>query len=261
MCLRCVRMAPPAICFQIKAIMPLDVKYDSRFAGYFHERQSHAPRFSTSSRFPRPHDEEKLPGPIATKLPAEKKSFCATFGSSRRDELWARKEVETRSKVAQLEGNGSVSVTPRRAVTPVRTRSHAIDTSNDMGTTHRSVVGPATFSQAKRYYDPIAKLEAEEIRLKPGPAAYDTQAQPGTFSLRERTAGMHDLSERHLLMQKFAREGTHTPRRFEASIMGHLGGGTIPRAGRKGSVFDPVDKSGTSPGPGAYTPQYGLRSR
>lgn len=255
--------------------MPLDTKFEERFTGFFHERQSHAPRFSTSCRFPRSNIESDLqPGPIATKL-AEKKSFSASFGSSKRDDLWLRKECETRSKVAQLEGNGSVSITPlKRATTPTYSTGRQYEHQNQYqqqqqpqaytryDTPTRAVVGPVSFTHAKRFYDPLVVKQGEP-RRKPGPATYDTLAQPGTFSLRERTAGLMDQSQRRVLMEKYAREGTHTPRRYETSLMGPMAGGAIPRAGRSGlGLFaEQLRESANSPGPGAYQPQYGLRSR
>jgi hypothetical protein len=201
--------------------MPIDQPFRQRFEGFFNERRSQAPKFSTASRNtlltpyhfgggfgtePKAaHNISTTPVGPRSYTPTTRHAPSATFGTARRADLF---------------GNSISGVADRDAPEPSKrpqTRGHRQQ--------------PSRHQSPQREHDP----------RYPGPQSYKTKRSD--FEIAKPIA--RDI---HELNAKFAHDGTHTPRHY---IPGSKGG-AIPRSPRLTAA--PF----STPGPAAYHPRYGL---
>ena len=248
--------------------MPLDAHFQARYEGYFHERVSHAPRFSHATRFPVRHV-DLTPGPGGPVQPPRPAQPRAVIGTAKRQDLWLIKDIETRHRSGRnsisndLSGRQVTSARPPGRTTPsVLSPQKGPYEASSMFHNYRSghVSGvKGTFSHATRFYDPITKQVSEERSLVPGPGAYGAPVAAGTFEHLSRTQ-TPPLSRRNSLGRNtsHARSASVTkhPKEYVATALGSARGGAIPRSGRSRPV---IEVRGLDvPGPGSYTPKYGL---
>lgn len=187
--------------------MPIDRPYRQRFEGFFHERRSVAPRFSTAARNTvlTPYHygggfgtEPKAPhnltgthvGPRCY-TPPTRHAPSATFGTARRTDVFGNKEIAA-------------------DVSPVSSRRSR---------TYRDSSFHESHSPQRR-----------EDRA-PGPQSY--KVNRSDFEVALRTS-----QDARVLNAKFAQDGTHTPRQY---IPGSKGG-VIARSSR--SMHAPSDTPG-----------------
>jgi hypothetical protein len=217
------------------AVMPIDPPsmYRERFEGYFNERRSVAPKFSTASRNTlltpyhygggfgtEPKSNHNLSGtPVGPRAytPPARHTPCATFGTARRLDVFGPKDSDTRN-------SGGV-----REMAPSSSRRR---NNNNTESYRENFLDERTLRSRKRNEE-----------SQPGPQSYTTNRSD--FDLSHPKA--HDT---RLLNAKFAQEGAHTPRPY---IPGSKGG-VIPRSSRRNLS----QEAASMPGPADYHPRYGL---
>lgn len=298
--------------------MPLDKPFVERFQGYFNERRSTAPKFGTSSRNTMlapnnfgngfgtiPKNKSNITatdvGPIATNSEVVKHHVAAAvFGTAKRQDLWGvdkpKVVPKSQQKYVPEAKVPSLREVMERARTPpvssrldvVRTKSprctfgtssrfcliggkdvHASDAQNS----HREVV-----TQINRHVDVSSASTSPQ---RDGRAALESHSPPGPqsyFVPSEFERTVIDANERRQLMQRYSKEGVHTPRTYHPQ---GGKGGVISRTERQtmlgvGVVIpnsselkgtqrterlqgsNAVPTAVLTPGPGSYTPRYGL---
>ncbi|CUG07549.1 Hypothetical protein, putative [Bodo saltans] len=207
--------------------MPIDQPFRQRYEGYFNERRSQAPKFSTASRNtlltpyhfgggfgtePKaPHNVTATPVGPRSYTPTTRHTPSATFGTARRTDVFG----------------SNISGVAERSASPA-------------ASSRRPQTGAVGYRQQSFRHQSPQRGHEDSLRF-PGPQSYKTKRSD--FEIARPIA--KDL---HALNAKFAHDGTHTPRHY---IPGSKGG-AIPRSPRLTTT--PLN----TPGPAAYHPRYGL---
>jgi len=242
----------------------VDAPPKMRYAGYFNERRSAAPKFPTASRFgPEPNrDDDTTPGPAAynTARSTIRRDHGVRFSTAVRGE-----PISRQMDVEEAPGPGAYNtVVSSFAKAAVKKRASSIGSARRGDGLAGGRVSHHHSSASSRHADPMARFDDNDDTT-PGPGAYRVQLARNAVARHTpsatigRASRFDDTFYGKRVEPDEPSSATYAPRvtqRGGTSRKPSSRAGTIPKAPR----FAPSrrDDDDFAPGPGAYSPLYGL---